>query len=120
MAVADRRPKLLVVDDDESFCSILKSVFARRGYAVHAALSIAQARDELRGWLPDFAVVDLRLRDGCGLQLISEIRKANPAARVVVLTGAPSAASAAKAMKLGAAQYLVKPADVRAIERPFR
>lgn len=120
MAIADARPKLLVVDDDKGFCSILQTAFRRRGYSVHAALSIAQAREKLRDWRPDFAVLDLRLQDGCGLELISEIKKANPAAKVVILTGAPTTATATEAMRLGAAQYLVKPADIHAIELPFR
>lgn len=119
MCSADLRPRLLVVDDDEDFCSILRSAFERRGYTVHAAPSLARARHILKGWSPQYAVVDLRLRDACGLELIRDIKRVNPAARVVVLTGAPSAKTATEAMKLGASQYLAKPADTNAIEQAF-
>lgn len=120
MCSADPRPRLLVVDDDEDFCSILRSAFARRGYSVHAALSLARARHILKSWSPQYAVVDLRLRDACGLELIRDIKGTNPAARVVILTGSPSATTATEAMKLGASQYLAKPAEIELIESAFR
>lgn len=120
MCSADRRPRLLVVDDDEDFCLILRSAFERRGYTVHAAPSLARARHILTGWSPEYAVLDVRLRETCGLELIRDIKGANPAACIVVLTGSPSATTAAEAMKLGASQYLTKPAEVDAIESAFR
>lgn len=116
----DTRLKLLVVDDDENFCSILQRAFEQRGYEVRTAQSAAQAHAVLAGWPPAFAVVDLRMRDAAGLTLIPRIKAANPAARVVVLTGYASIATAIEAIKLGATHYLAKPVDASAIELAFR
>ena len=115
----DTRPKLLIVDDDENFCLTLQRAFGQRGYAVRAAYSAAQARAVLTDWAPAFAVVDLRMRDAAGLTLIPRIKAANPAARVVVLTGYASIATAIEAIKLGATHYLAKPVDAGAIELAF-
>lgn len=119
-ASPDARPKILLVDDDERFCSILQRSFEQRGYAVRAAHSAFQVHEILRDWLPAFAVVDLKLRNAGGLSLIPAIRAANPAARLVVLTGYASIATAVEAIKLGATHYLTKPVDAAEIERAFR
>lgn len=119
MIIPDRRPKLLVVDDDENFCSIMQSAFEQRGYTVRAAQSVTQAREVLKDWTPGFAVVDLYMRDATGLALIPDIMAANPAARLVVLTGYPSIATAIEAIKLGATHFLAKPVDASAIEFAF-
>ena len=112
-------PRLLIVDDDGSFSSTLQRAFEQRGYTVRCAQSVTQARELLNDWLPDFAVVDLCLRDAWGLALIPDIKAASPAARVVVLTGFPSTATAVEAIKLGATHYLAKPAAVGEIELAF-
>ena len=115
----DRRPKLLVVDDDESFCSTMQCAFEQRGYVVRAAQSVTQAREMLKDWPPAFAVVDLRMQHATGLTLIPRIKAANPDVRLVVLTGYASIATAIEAIKLGATHYLAKPADATAIELAF-
>jgi two-component system response regulator RegA len=115
----DRRPKLLVVDDDESFCSTMQRAFEQRGYVVRAAQSVTQAHEMLKDWPPAFAVVDLRMQDATGLTLIPRIKAANPTVRLVVLTGYASIATAIEAIKLGATHYLAKPADATAIELAF-
>ena len=115
----DRRPKLLVVDDDETFCSTMQCAFEQRGYVVRAAQSVTQAREMLKDWPPAFAVVDLRMQDATGLTLIPHIKAANPTVRLVVLTGYASIATAIEAIKLGATHYLTKPVDVDAIEAAF-
>ena len=115
----DRRPKLLVVDDDESFCSTMQRAFEQRGYVVRAAQSVTQASEMLKDWPPAFAVVDLRMQHATGLTLIPRIKAANPEVRLVVLTGYASIATAIEAIKLGATHYLAKPADATAIEIAF-
>lgn len=115
----DRRLKLLIVDDDRNFCWVLQRAFEQRGYAVRAAQSVIQACEVLKDWPPAFAVVDLRVGHATGLTLIPRIRAANPAARLVVLTGYASIATAIEAIKLGATHYLTKPVDANAIELAF-
>lgn len=113
-------PRLLIVDDSENFCSMMKRGFEQRGYQVRVAHSISCAHAILKEWLPQFAVLDLRLPDHGGLELIPGIKAANPAVRLVVLTGYASIATAVEAIKLGATHYLAKPADIDAIESAFR
>jgi two-component system response regulator RegA len=110
---------LLVVDDDESFCSTMQRAFEQRGYVVRAAQSVTQASEMLKDWPPAFAVVDLRMQHATGLTLIPRIKAANPDVRLVVLTGYASIATAIEAIKLGATHYLAKPADATAIEIAF-
>jgi len=114
------KPRLLLVDDSESFCCAMQRSFELRGYEVRTAHSVPEACELLEGWQPEFAAVDLRLPGPAGLALIPHIRKASPASRLVVLTGYASVATAIEAIKLGATHYLVKPADADAIEAAFR
>jgi len=116
----DSKPKLLVVDDNEVFCSAMQRTFGQRGYEVRLAYDVHQAEDLLRSWLPAFAIVDLRLPGTPGLGLIPKIKAANPDVRVVMLTGYASIATAVEAIKLGADQYLTKPVDAEAVEAAFR
>jgi two-component system response regulator RegA len=114
------KPRLLIVDDSESLCAMLRRGFEQRGYAVRAAHSMTCAFAILEEWPPELALLDLRLEDRGGLELIPRIKAANPRARLVVLTGYASVASAVEAIKLGATHYLVKPADIDTIEGAFR
>ncbi len=102
---------LLLADDDNSFRQRLAVTLGRRGFDVRAAASLAEARDLLRGGKPDYAVIDLRLGDGNGLDLVAELRALSPDTRVVVLTGYGNLATAVAAVKEGAIDYLAKPAD---------
>ncbi|MEQ8371229.1 MAG: response regulator, partial [Alphaproteobacteria bacterium] len=81
------RGHLLIVDDDSPLCQRLGKAMARRGFAVEMAESVAEGRRLLERMRPDYAVVDLRLGDGSGLDLVEAMTRANPAVRVVVLTG---------------------------------
>lgn len=108
--------RLLIVDDDEAFRIRLVRAMESRGYAVVQAASVAAGVMAAAGTPPEFAIVDLRLGDGSGLDVVAAIRKAAPAARVVVLTGYGNIATAVAAMKAGAIDYLPKPADADAIE----
>jgi two-component system response regulator RegA len=116
----DRKPRLLIVDDNEAFCAAMQRAFVQRGYDVQLAHSASETERLLKSWSPDFAVLDLRLPGAVGLALIPLIKAANPEARVVMLTGYASIATAVEAIKLGAFQYLVKPADADAVEAALR
>lgn len=102
---------ILVVDDDEPFRSRLVRAFRDRGYAAVGAADLAQTRLLLHSAPPDYAVIDLRIGEASGLDVVRELRERAPAARVVMLTGYGSIATALEAVRLGAVDYLTKPAD---------
>ena len=102
---------LLVVDDDAPLCQRLARAMERRGFVVSTADSVATGTAAATAQPPAFAVVDLRLGDGSGLDVVSALRAARPAARIVVLTGYGNIATAVTAVKMGAVDYLSKPAD---------
>lgn len=107
--------KLLLVDDDEVYCGILARALARRGFDVSVAYSRQDALARAAETVPDLAVVDLRIGADSGLELIPELLGVNPVVRIIVLTGYASIATAVEAIKLGAVQYLTKPADAEDI-----
>ncbi len=102
---------LLLADDDAAFRQRLALTLGRRGFDVQAADSLAAARQLMAQIQPDYAVVDLRLGDGNGLELVAELRQRFADIRVVVLTGYGNLATAVAAVKEGAIDYLAKPAD---------
>jgi two-component system response regulator RegA len=102
---------LVIVDDDKSFLTRLARAMELRGFIVRTAESVAQGLDLIRQSAPAFAVVDMRLEDGTGLDVIAELTKIRPTARSIVLTGYGNFATAVSAVKLGAVDYLAKPAD---------
>lgn len=108
--MTDERPTLLLVEDDEILRERLTRAFARRGYAVTGASSVAEALSAARADPPEFAVVDLKLPDGTGLDVVRELRGLDAATRAVVLTGYGSIATAVEAVRLGAVDYVPKPA----------
>ena len=103
--------KLLLIDDDEVYCGILARALTRRGFHVSIAYSRQDALVRAAETAPDLAVVDLRIGADSGLELIPELLGVNPEVRIIVLTGYASIATAVEAIKLGAVQYLTKPAD---------
>jgi two-component system response regulator RegA len=107
---------LLIVDDDGPFRQRLAQAMERRGFLVTAADSAAAGTEAARSAPPAFAVVDLRLGDGSGLQVVNALRAARSGVRVVVLTGYGNIATAVAAVKFGAVDYLPKPADADAVE----
>lgn len=106
---------VLVVDDDERFATTLARALARRAWIPSVAFSITDAIRQARGEVPDAAVVDLRIGEESGLELIPELRALGPAMRIVVLTGYASIATAVRAVKLGADDYLAKPVTAAAV-----
>ncbi len=113
----DSERTLLIVDDDAPLCQRLARAMERRGFIVTTADGVASGNAAATANPPAFAVVDLRLGDGSGLDIVSTLRSARPAARVVVLTGYGNIATAVAAVKAGALDYLPKPADADAVER---
>ena len=106
---ADR--SLVIVDDDRAFLQRLGRAMELRGFEVRMGHSVAEGLDLIRQSAPAFAVVDMRLEDGNGLDVIAELARLRPNARAIVLTGYGNIATAVSAVKLGAVDYLAKPAD---------
>jgi two-component system response regulator RegA len=103
---------LLLVDDDEVFRRRLARAFCDRGWEVSEAPDYATAVAAAEEETPEFVVVDLRLPDGSGLELVRRLRVLDGTTLIVVLTGYGSIATALDALRLGAAHYLTKPTDV--------
>ncbi|VDC23216.1 ActR/PrrA/RegA family redox response regulator transcription factor [Pseudogemmobacter humi] len=106
---ADRT--LLLVDDDEPFVKRLAKAMEKRGFQVETAESVAAGKLIAQSRPPAYAVVDLRLGDGNGLDVVETLRERRPDCRIVVLTGYGAIATAVAAVKIGATDYLSKPAD---------
>ncbi len=111
---------LLIVDDDSAFLGRLARAMETRGYAVRTASSVAEGMKAVDASPPAFAVIDMRLGDGNGLDIISELKARRPDARGVILTGYGNIATAVTAVKLGAFDYLAKPADADEIDGALR
>jgi two-component system response regulator RegA len=110
---ADRT--LLLVDDDEAFLRRLAKAMEKRGFLPEIADSVAAGRAIAMDRPPAYAVVDLRLGDGNGLEVVEALHARRPDCRVVILTGYGAIATAVAAVKIGAIDYLSKPADANDI-----
>jgi two-component system response regulator RegA len=115
----DDRPRLLLVDDDETFCSVLSRALEKRGFQVAVARTVAEALSNIQDSTPEYAVIDLKMPDQSGLVLVSKLKALDEQTRIVVLTGYASIATAVEAIKLGAVYYLSKPADADDIVAAF-
>ncbi|MEQ8480711.1 MAG: ActR/PrrA/RegA family redox response regulator transcription factor [Hoeflea sp.] len=102
---------LLLVDDDGPFLRRLARAMEVRGFTVEIAESVAEGLAKTRQHTPKYAVIDMRLQDGNGLDVIEAIRERRDDTRIIVLTGYGNIATAVTAVKLGAIDYLAKPAD---------
>jgi two-component system response regulator RegA len=102
---------LVIVDDDRAFLQRLARAMETRGFQVRTGHSVAEGLDLIRQKPPAFAVIDMRLEDGNGLDVIAELARMRPNSRAIVLTGYGNIATAVSAVKLGAVDYLAKPAD---------
>ena len=106
---ADR--SLLIVEDDKPFLERLSRAMETRGFAVTSCDTVSDGLAQIGKSAPAFAVVDLRLGDGNGLDVVSALKRKRPEARAIVLTGYGNIATAVTAVKMGAVDYLSKPAD---------
>jgi two-component system response regulator RegA len=110
-AALPRDRSLLIVEDDKPFLTRLARAMEARGFTVTTAESVADGLVQVEQHPPAFAVVDMRLGDGNGLDVISALKRRRADARGIVLTGYGNIATAVNAVKLGAVDYLAKPAD---------
>jgi two-component system response regulator RegA len=110
---------IILVDDEDHFRARLVKAFTNRGYAVHQAAGVDEALKKIKKHHPEWALVDLKMPEKSGLDLIREAKNIMPDLKIVVLTGYGSIATATEAIKLGAHYYLPKPADVNDILNAF-
>ena len=108
---------LLIVDDDNPFRERLARAMERKGFKVSQAEGVKKGIDVVKTNKPAFAVVDLRLGDGNGLEVVKEIQNSNADSRIVMLTGYGNIPTAVAAIKQGAIDYLAKPADADDVEK---
>ncbi len=113
---AETDRSLLLVDDDKAFLTRLQRAMQTRGYHVTIADSVATGIAAILAAPPAFAVIDMRLGDGSGLDVITRLKELRPDARAIILTGYGNISTAVTAVKLGAFDYLAKPADADEIE----
>lgn len=108
---------LLIVDDDKPFQTRLARAMEARGFQVSTADTVADGLAKVEQAPPAFAVIDMRLMDGNGLDVIAGLKQRRPDARAIILTGYGNIATAVNAVKLGAFDYLAKPADADEIHQ---
>lgn len=119
MTEASHKPSILLCDDDDVFRARLARAFSERGYEVQTAADFDGAVAIAGRDSPEFAVVDLKMPGRGGLELVKALREIDPSTKVVVLTGYGSIATAIDAVRLGATNYLPKPADTDDIIAAF-
>lgn len=107
----DEDRSLLIVDDDKPFLTRLTRAMESRGFTVDAADSVTAGLSAIATKPPAFAVIDMRLADGNGLDVMSQLKAKRPDARGIILTGYGNIVTAVTAIKLGAFDYIAKPAD---------
>lgn len=104
------KPQLLLVDDDETFCEVLKPALEKRNFEVTVANDVATALVLAEQTDPEYAVIDLRIGYDSGLEMVKKLISLDSNTQIVMLTGYASIATAVEAIKLGATHYLTKPA----------
>ena len=116
---SNEQATLLLVDDDATFCMVLSRALDKRGFAVTVAHSVEAALPLAQANPPEYAVLDLKMDGASGLVLVRTLHELDAATRIVMLTGYASIATAVEAIKLGATQYLSKPANADEIVAAF-
>ncbi len=111
----DEDNTLLILDDDQPFLKRLSAAMGKRGFKVFPASSMSDFGRIIEFVSPNYAIIDLRLNDGTGLDAVESIRNKKPDSKIVVLTGYGAIATAVAAVKIGAIDYLSKPADANDI-----
>ncbi len=110
---------ILVVDDDDVLRTRLEKSFSRRGLIVFVASDFDSAISQTKLHSPDLAVLDLKMPGKSGLELLTDIKAISPATKIVILTGYGSITNAVEAVKLGATNYVTKPADADDVLHAF-
>ena len=111
MSEREQTRRLLIVDDDQAFCDRLGRAMEARDFTVTTCYRVADGTGLAQSQGFDYAVIDLRLDDGSGLEVVRLLQGRQPDCRIIVLTGYGNIATAVTAVKLGATDYLTKPAD---------
>ncbi len=106
-----QNPNLLLVDDDQTYCIVLKSALEKRGYTVSIAHEVKAGLALAENIEPEYAVIDLRIGHESGLELVQKLMSLDNNTQIIMLTGFASIATAVEAIKLGAIHYLTKPAN---------
>ena len=112
--IADK--SLLIVDDDNPLRDRLARAMEKKGFKVIQAESVKKGIEKVKNSPPAFAIVDLRLNDGSGLEVVKEIKKQSKESRVIMLTGYGNIPTTVAAIKAGAIDYIPKPADADDVE----
>ena len=112
MSNSEINKNIIIVDDDQTWLNQLSRAFERRDHNTYVAKSVSEAKDIIAENDIHYGVIDLRLDDGDGLEVILELQKKNPKSRSVILTGFGNIANAVSAIKIGAIDYLSKPAGI--------
>jgi two-component system, response regulator RegA len=105
------KPHLLIVDDDVTFCNVLKSALEKRNFEVFVANNVSNGTELARNVEPEYAVIDLRIGFESGLEMVKNLIALDRNTQIIILTGYASIATAVEAIKLGATHYLTKPAN---------
>lgn len=105
------KPNLLLVDDDETFCSVLKPALEKRNFLVSVANDVKHGMTLAEQTEPEYAIIDLRIGHDSGLELVKKLISLDGNTQIIILTGFASIATAVEAIKLGAIHYLTKPAN---------
>lgn len=116
----DETVRILIIDDDDIFTHVLQRAFIKRGYEVEIAADEVQALEKTQAFEPDLISLDLKLQGSSGLNLLPQLVERSPQSKIVVLTGYSSITTAVEAIKLGAINYLCKPADADEILVAFQ
>lgn len=119
-ALETKADTLLIVDDDRAYATRLGRAMSDRGYRVTTATTIAAGHDAIDQIIPDFAVFDLRIADGNGIELLEHLFDRKADARAIMVSGYANLPTAVTAIKLGAFDYLAKPADADEIDLALR
>ena len=108
---------LIIVDDDNPFRDRLSRAMEKKGFKVFQAEGVQKGIQSVKENKPSFAVVDLRLADGNGIEVVKQLQNTNPSSRIIMLTGYGNIPTAVAAIKEGAIDYLAKPADADDVEK---
>jgi two-component system response regulator RegA len=111
MSLAEKKSRILVIDDDEAIRTRLVSALSKRGYDAESADGYDTAIDKMRSFHPEYVVTDLRMPEHSGLDVVETVKRTSPQTEVLLLTGFGSIANALEAVRKGARGYLTKPAD---------
>jgi len=103
--------KILLVDDDQNFLSVTKKRLAKRGYDIQTVSNGLEVFEKLQAQNIQVVVLDVKMPDINGIDVLKEIKKRFPLVQVIMLTGVPTVGCAADSLKLGALNYLIKPVD---------